>query len=59
MCVAHELRARDEEQSLNEYFFAHFFGISKFTVVIVFISTLDVMFFRFSDLILWPPKEQQ
>lgn len=28
------------------------------TVVRVFNSTLDLMYFRLSDLILWPPKEQ-
>ncbi|KAK0149998.1 THAP domain-containing protein 4 [Merluccius polli] len=40
------------------HFLAFFFGISKSTSVRVFNNTLDVMFFRLSELILWPSKEQ-
>lgn len=40
------------------HFLAFVFGFSKATAVRVFNSTLDVLYFRISDLIVWPPREQ-
>ena len=40
------------------HFLAFVFGVSKATAVRVFNSTLNVLYFRISDLIVWPPREQ-